>query len=87
MGNFLLGLGVGLIGGTLFAPRSGTETREYLRSKAGEGTNYLRSKAEESTEYMKDRASEFGSAASDLVEKGKHKLGQEAKRNEAYIRG
>jgi hypothetical protein len=86
MGNFLLGLGVGLIGGTLFAPRSGSETREYLRGKAGEGSDYLRSKAEESTEYVKDRASELGSAASGLMEKGKQKLGQEVKREEAYIR-
>ncbi len=86
MGNFLLGLGVGLIGGTLFAPRSGSETREYLRGKASEGSDYLRSKAEESTDYVKDRASELGSAASEMVEKGKQKLGQETRREEAYIR-
>src|ERR1035438_4219598 len=34
---FLLGLGVGVGIGILFAPKSGEETREYLRSKANEG--------------------------------------------------
>ncbi|HUS05898.1 MAG TPA: YtxH domain-containing protein [Bryobacteraceae bacterium] len=87
MGNFLLGLGVGLIGGTLFAPRSGSETREMLRCKANEGTDYLRARAEEGADYVKDRANELGTVASDMMEKGKQKLSSEARREEAYIRG
>ena len=34
---FLAGLGVGAVVGVLYAPRSGNETREALRSKADEG--------------------------------------------------
>ena len=34
---FFLGLGLGVAAGVLFAPKSGAETREFLRSKAEEG--------------------------------------------------
>ena len=57
---FFLGLGLGVAIGILFAPKSGEETREYLRSKAGEGKDYL-----------KRRGTEIRDSASDLVEKGK----------------
>jgi gas vesicle protein len=60
MGNFFLGLGIGLIGGVLFAPKAGTETREYIRQKADEGTG-----------YVKDRASDLSNTASDMLDKGK----------------
>ena len=33
---FLAGLGLGAVAGVLYAPRSGDETREALRSKAEE---------------------------------------------------
>lgn len=69
MGNFFLGLGLGLIGGVMFAPKSGADTREYLRKKADDGTGYVR-----------DRASEMGSTASDLVEKGKQTVRDQAAR-------
>ena len=35
---FFLGLGLGVAAGILFAPKSGAETRDFLRSKAEEGT-------------------------------------------------
>ena len=44
---FFLGLGLGVAAGLLFAPKSGPETREYLRSKADEGRDYLRQRGEE----------------------------------------
>ncbi len=69
MVNFLFGVGVGLIGGVLFAPKSGVDTREYLRRRADEGTG-----------YVKDRASEMSSAASDIVEKGKQAVKGQATR-------
>ena len=34
---FLLGLGVGFVAGILVAPRSGDETIQYLKERAGEG--------------------------------------------------
>ena len=57
---FFLGLGIGVAVGILFAPKSGEETREIIRSKAGEGKDYLRRRGEE----MRERAE-------DLVERGK----------------
>ena len=60
---FLFGLGMGVAIGVLFAPKSGQETREALRSKAGEGREYLRRKGEEVKE-----------SASDLVNRGREAL-------------
>lgn len=57
---FLLGLGLGVAVGLLFAPRSGTETRGYIKSKADEGA-----------EYVKRRSSELRGSATDLVDRGK----------------
>ena len=37
LSSFLLGLGVGVGIGMLFAPKSGQETREIIKTKAGEG--------------------------------------------------
>ena len=51
---FLLGLGMGVAIGVLFAPKSGEETREMLRAKAGEGKDYLRRKGEEVRESASD---------------------------------
>ena len=42
---FALGLGVGVTAGLLLAPKSGSEVRQYLQSKAAEGTDYLKNQA------------------------------------------
>ncbi len=57
---FVLGFGIGVAVGILFAPQSGEETRELIRSKAGEGKDYLKRRGEALYE-----------SASDLVDKGK----------------
>lgn len=57
---FFLGLGLGVAVGLLFAPKSGAETRDLLRSKADEGK-----------EYLKRRSNELRDSASDAIEKGK----------------
>jgi gas vesicle protein len=44
---FFLGLGIGVAVGILFAPKSGVETREYLKERADEGKDYLKRKTEE----------------------------------------
>lgn len=63
MNNFLLGFGVGLTIGVLFAPKSGDEAREYVAGKASEGADYLSGQAQQ----LKD-------TASDLVERGRNIL-------------
>jgi gas vesicle protein len=66
LSSFLLGLGVGIGIGMLLAPKSGQETREFIKNKAGEGTDYL-----------KQRSSEFRQSASDWVDKGREALGRQ----------
>jgi gas vesicle protein len=66
LSSFLLGLGVGVGIGMLFAPKSGPETRELLKTKAGEGT-----------EYLKQRGEEARQTATEWVEKGKEALGRQ----------
>ena len=63
---FLLGLGVGVGIGMLFAPKSGQETRDLLRSKAGEGTDFL-----------KQRSTEFKQTASEWVDKGRDSINRQ----------
>ena len=57
---FLVGVGIGALVGILFAPQSGEETRQFLKSKTEEGKEYAQRKARE----LRDRAD-------DLVERGK----------------
>src|SRR5262245_55249282 len=47
---FFLGVGIGVAVGLLFAPKSGEETRELIRSKAEEGKDYLKRRGEEARE-------------------------------------
>ena len=57
---FAFGLGLGLAVGVLFAPKSGEETRDYLRARADEGKDYL-----------KQRGDELRDQAGDVLERGK----------------
>lgn len=57
---FLLGLGLGVAVGILFAPKSGEETRRLLKSKTEEGK-----------EYVKRRADEMLHDAEEVIERGK----------------
>jgi len=63
---FLLGLGVGVGIGMLFAPKSGQETRQFIKDKAGEGSDYL-----------KQRGSDLRQNASEWVDKGKEAVGRQ----------
>lgn len=53
---FLAGLGVGALAGVLYAPRSGSETREVLRARAEEGRDYVRNRAREAREQAEEWA-------------------------------
>jgi gas vesicle protein len=57
---FFLGLGLGVAVGVLFAPNSGAETRDLLRSKAEEGAD-----------YVKRRGSELKDTATEAIDRGK----------------
>ncbi len=73
---FLAGLGVGAAVGVLYAPRSGSEMRETLRSKAGEGRDFVSERARKAREQ-----------ASDLVDKGREVAKQQKEQfKSAYTR-
>jgi gas vesicle protein len=63
---FLMGLGIGSVVGVLYAPRSGNETREALRSRAEEGR-----------EYVRERARDVRSQAEQWVDRGRDVLSQQ----------
>ena len=63
---FIAGLGLGAVAGILYAPRSGNETRDAIRSKAEEGR-----------QYMRDRAREAREQANQWVDKSKDALNQQ----------
>ncbi|MEO8127668.1 MAG: YtxH domain-containing protein [Bryobacteraceae bacterium] len=57
---FMLGLGIGVAVGIVFAPQSGEDTRGLIRSKALE-----------SGDYVKRQSESLRGSAEELVEKGK----------------
>src|SRR3954452_3968625 len=60
---FLAGLGVGALAGVLYAPRSGSETREVLRARAEEGREFVKNRAREA----KEQASQWADRGRDVV--------------------
>lgn len=67
---FFLGLGLGVAVGVLFAPKSGAETREFLRSKAEEGTDYVKQRADD----LKESAAETLERSKQTIQKQKDNL-------------
>jgi len=65
-GWFLAGLGLGAVVGVLYAPRSGSETREALRARAEEGRD-----------YMRNRARDARSQATEWVDRGRDVVNQQ----------
>lgn len=71
---FLAGLGFGALMGVLYAPRSGRETRDALKSTAHEGG-----------EYIKTRGREAKETVSQWVDRGKDVVGQQKEKISAAI--
>lgn len=71
---FFLGLGVGVAVGILFAPKSGQETRDLIRSKADEGK-----------EYLKRRSEELRDSASDVIDRGKDAIQRQKEQVSAAV--
>ena len=67
---FLAGLGLGALAGVLYAPRSGSETREALRARAEEGRDYMRNRARDA----KDQASQWADRGRDVVNQQKEQF-------------
>ena len=60
---FFLGLGLGVAVGVLFAHKAGAETREFIRSKAGEGVD-----------FVKQRGDDLRQTAAETIDKSKETL-------------
>ncbi len=63
---FLAGMGLGALVGVLYAPRSGSETRDVLRARAEEGRDYVRT-----------RARDVRTQATDWVDRGRDVVNQQ----------
>ncbi len=66
MKHFCLGLGIGVAAAVLFAPRSGSDSRRILRTKAQEGADYL-----------KQQSQDLANNANQVVEKGMRTVRQQ----------
>jgi gas vesicle protein len=73
-GYFLAGLGIGALIGILVAPRSGEETREYLRERY-----------EDTRDLAKQKARELRERTGELVEKGKDFVERQRESVEAAV--
>lgn len=69
-GYFLAGMGVGAVIALLFAPRSGEETREYLREKYGDA----RDEAKRRVREIRERAEEYTEKGKEFVERKRESL-------------
>ncbi len=67
---FFLGLGLGVVAGVLFAPKSGEETRDFLTSKVNEGADLARRRAQE----LRDQAVDTLERSKSTVQRHKENL-------------
>jgi gas vesicle protein len=67
---FFLGLGLGVAVGVLFAPKSGAETRDFLRERAEEGTDYVKRRAND----LRDTATDALDKSKDTIRRQKENL-------------
>ncbi len=95
-GYFLLGLGIGVAAGILWAPKSGEETRQLIADKAGESADYLKARTEEGKQYVAQRASEskdylkqqtetLKGTAADLYEQGRTSVAKQKENLNAAV--
>jgi gas vesicle protein len=68
---FLAGLGFGALLGVLYAPRSGRETRDAIRSTAQEGRDYIKTRGKEA----RDAVGQWVERGKDVVSRQKEQFG------------
>lgn len=74
---FLGGLGAGVAAGILFAPDSGSGTRESIRRSFVEGRDLVNAKADEGREYLKRQGAKLAQETNDFVERGKRVVNEQ----------
>lgn len=70
MGNFLLGFGIGVTIGVLFAPKAGSDTRQYIVDKANDSSDYLMNQGQQ----IKQKASDLMDRGRDILSSQKEKV-------------
>jgi gas vesicle protein len=65
---FLMGLGIGAAAGIIYAPKSGPETRDFLRSKSKEGAKYAKQTASDVMDLAKQNADELRQTAAETID-------------------
>jgi gas vesicle protein len=74
LGWFLVGAALGGAVALLYAPKSGRETREYIKKKAGEGKEVLAETGKEVLDKGReiyDKGKQIADDAADLFERGR----------------
>ena len=67
---FIAGVGIGALIAILYAPQSGSETREILMSKAEEGREYVRKRARDA----RDQAGEWAQRGKEVYNAQKEQI-------------
>ncbi|GAC1643763.1 MAG: hypothetical protein NVS9B15_00420 [Acidobacteriaceae bacterium] len=70
IGWFIAGLGLGALVGVMFAPKAGSETREYVAGRANEGADYLKN----STQQAKEAWGGVVDKSKEYVDRGKQQV-------------
>ncbi len=77
---FLGGVGVGIAGGILFAPDSGTGTRDRIRRKADEARGLVSATADEARGYLKREGARLIDQSNHLVERSRRLINDQQER-------
>ena len=86
--SFLIGVGVGTVAAILFAPKSGPETREYLREKIKDGTEYAKQSGTDAAEYISRKADDLKTSARQGMDQAMQAVkGQRENRGDAGEQG
>jgi gas vesicle protein len=65
---FVTGLTAGIALTVLFAPRSGTATRDLIGRKVNEGQNWVKDKATAAQDYVKGQSDDFRDRVEEVAE-------------------
>jgi gas vesicle protein len=62
--------------GVLFAPRSGEETRNYIKDRADEGADYLKRQTEDLRADLKAKADDLADKSRDVLNRQRDNLSE-----------
>jgi len=72
--TFAAGLSAGALASMLLAPKSGSETREQIKSKIQNARTKTKEKVDDSKDMVKDRIEEVKGKAKQTADEGRNKI-------------